>query len=134
MEKISFINNHLRCRDALLWIFPLKSVKFQCFHPSINDITGASSSAQHTSTTPENHPLVLGGAPPVTAGGSQTSATLTVVSSPSGRYHCFFLFHQILWTDVAKWITSNSCHNAESLFLIKWKGFSQERFYDLSLH
>ncbi|VDN52486.1 unnamed protein product [Dracunculus medinensis] len=67
---------------ALLWSACLSNVK--CFHPSINDITGASSSAQHTSTTPENHPLVLGGAPPVTAGGSQTSATLTVVSSPSG--------------------------------------------------
>uniref|UniRef100_A0A914SHZ6 Uncharacterized protein n=1 Tax=Parascaris equorum TaxID=6256 RepID=A0A914SHZ6_PAREQ len=44
------------------------------FHPSVHDLSGASSSAQHSSSTPDNHPLVLGGAPPLTAGGTQASS------------------------------------------------------------
>uniref|UniRef100_A0A183UQZ8 Homeobox transcription factor sip1 n=1 Tax=Toxocara canis TaxID=6265 RepID=A0A183UQZ8_TOXCA len=62
----------------------LTSITFQGFHPSVHDLSGASSSAQHSSSTPDNHPLVLGGAPPLTAGGTQASVPLTAVSSPSG--------------------------------------------------
>uniref|UniRef100_A0A915Q3E5 Homeobox protein homothorax n=1 Tax=Setaria digitata TaxID=48799 RepID=A0A915Q3E5_9BILA len=67
------------------------------YHASVHDLSSASSSStagagagagapaqQHPSTTPESHPLVLGGVPPLTAGGTQTSISLTAVSSPSG--------------------------------------------------
>ncbi|VDN06280.1 unnamed protein product [Thelazia callipaeda] len=70
---------------------------WQSYQATVHDLSGASSSSaaaaasatsmpvQHPSTSPpENHPLVLGGAPPLTAGGSQTSISLTAVSSPSG--------------------------------------------------
>uniref|UniRef100_A0A915C6N1 Homeobox protein unc-62 n=2 Tax=Ascarididae TaxID=6250 RepID=A0A915C6N1_PARUN len=60
------------------------SASHEGFHPSVHDLSGASSSAQHSSSTPDNHPLVLGGAPPLTAGGTQASIPLTAVSSPSG--------------------------------------------------
>ncbi|CAG9534062.1 unnamed protein product [Cercopithifilaria johnstoni] len=67
---------------------------FQGYHTSVHDLSSASSSSaaaaavaaaqQHPSTTPDSHPLVLGGVPPLTAGGTQTSISLTAVSSPSG--------------------------------------------------
>ncbi|VDD85438.1 unnamed protein product, partial [Enterobius vermicularis] len=54
------------------------------FHSTVHDLSSASSSGQHpASTSDSSHPLALGGAPPLTAGGTQTSA-LTAVSSPSG--------------------------------------------------
>ncbi|VDM92765.1 unnamed protein product [Onchocerca ochengi] len=62
------------------------------YHASVHDLSNASSSSaaaaaaaqQHSSTTPDSHPLVLGGVTPLTAGGTQTSISLTAVSSPSG--------------------------------------------------
>ncbi|VDN93043.1 unnamed protein product, partial [Brugia pahangi] len=62
------------------------------YHGSVHDLSNASSSSaavavatqQHQSTTPDSHPLVLGGVTPLTAGGTQTSMSLTAVSSPSG--------------------------------------------------
>uniref|UniRef100_A0A1I7VGK5 Uncharacterized protein n=2 Tax=Loa loa TaxID=7209 RepID=A0A1I7VGK5_LOALO len=64
------------------------------YHGSVHDLSSASSSSasaaaaaatqQHPSTTPDSHPLVLGGVPPLTAGVTQTSISLTAVSSPSG--------------------------------------------------
>ncbi|EJW88430.1 hypothetical protein WUBG_00662, partial [Wuchereria bancrofti] len=60
------------------------------YHGSVHDLSSASSSSaavatqQHQSTTPDSHPLVLGGVTPLTAGGTQTSMSLTAVSSPSG--------------------------------------------------
>ncbi|MCP9262546.1 hypothetical protein DINM_005919 [Dirofilaria immitis] len=63
----------------------------QGYHASVHDLSNASSSSavaaasqQHSSTTPDSHPLVLGGVTPLTAGGTQTSISLTAVSSPSG--------------------------------------------------
>ncbi|OZC12283.1 hypothetical protein X798_00805 [Onchocerca flexuosa] len=68
----------------------------QGYHASVHDLSNASSSSaaaaaaaaaaaqQHPSTTPDSHPLVLGGVTPLTAGGTQTSISLTAVSSPSG--------------------------------------------------
>uniref|UniRef100_A0A9J2Q545 MEIS N-terminal domain-containing protein n=1 Tax=Ascaris lumbricoides TaxID=6252 RepID=A0A9J2Q545_ASCLU len=70
--------------SAIFLIVHLRMNNFQGFHPSVHDLSGASSSAQHSSSTPDNHPLVLGGAPPLTAGGTQASIPLTAVSSPSG--------------------------------------------------